>query len=250
VPIARQDLSLSSPWLNAAGMQGFRPPREWGWPAPQGAFVTNPLSLTRRTPAEARACQPYPGGFLLHTGLPNPGLREVLRHQARRWEHSALPVWLHLMADSPETVARMVAMLEGLESVAALELGFAPETAPKDCLALVEAASGDLPVIAALPLTAAGEPWLKDFAAAGASAISLGAPRGALPRAGGGTVSGRLYGPGLFPLALAAVGAAKDCGLPVIAGAGVYRLQEGQALLSAGAWAVQLDAVLWGTGRG
>ena len=71
----RSDLQIPSPWLNAAGMLGFAPGKPWPFDAPQGAFVTNPVSLKPRTPAGNRCLLPYPGGFLLHTGLPNPGLR-------------------------------------------------------------------------------------------------------------------------------------------------------------------------------
>lgn len=242
---SKQDLNLKSPWINAAGTLGFRPPKEWAWPEAQGAFVTNPVSLARRTPAEARACLPYPGGFLLHTGLANPGLREALKQHTPRWARSPVPVWLNLLADGPSDLAHMVRMLDGHDEIAAVEVGFPPQAAPRDCLAMVEAASGDLPVVAALALTSAGESWLKDLATAGASALSLGAPRGALVGPDGKQVSGRLYGPSLFPLALAALKAALPAGLPVIAGCGVYRIEEGRALLSAGAWAVHLDAVLW-----
>ena len=58
-------------------------------------------------------------------------------------------------------------------------------------------------------------------------------------------VSGRLYGPAILPLALNAVRSLKKLGLPVIAGGGVFRKKDGEAMLSAGALAVQLDAVLW-----
>jgi dihydroorotate dehydrogenase len=33
--------------------------------------------------------------------------------------------------------------------------------------------------------------------------------------------------------------------LPVIAGGGVYRLEDGAALLKAGAWGIQIDTALW-----
>jgi len=93
------DLELCSTWLNAASTLGFAPPAEgWNWPEMQGGFVTNPVSLNPRTPAEARAVLPYPGGCLLHTGLPNPGLKAVLRKFAERWARGSLPVWVHLLA--------------------------------------------------------------------------------------------------------------------------------------------------------
>ena len=61
----------------------------------------------------------------------------------------------------------------------------------------------------------------------------------------GKLIAGRLYGPALLPLALAAVYSLRRQSLPVIAGGGVYRKADGEALQAAGAVAVQLDSVLW-----
>ncbi len=243
--ITRQDLTLNSPWLNAAGSLGFRSGRGWNWPEEQGAFVTNPLSLRRRTPAEERALLRYPGGCLLHTGLPNLGLRAVLNEQKQRWARSQIPVWVHLLAQTPDEVSRMVEMLEGQEGVAAVELGIPPGSTPQDALGLLAASGVELPVVVNIPATEAGAEWLMELPYTGASAISLSGPRGSLLGPHGRVVTGRLYGPALFPLALAGVRAAQKTGLPIIAGCGVYRLADGEALLAAGAWAVQLDTVLW-----
>lgn len=240
------DLELVSPWLNAAGMLGFAPSAEgWNWPEPQGGFVTNPLSAGARTPAEGRTALPYPGGWLLHTGLPNPGLNSVLRRYAERWARSTLPVWVHLLADRPDEVRRMVLALEEVEGVSALEVGIPAGATPELALGLVSAALGELAVVAALPLTAAGEPWLKELPRLGVSGITLAAPRGALPAAEGRAVSGRLYGPGLYPLALGALHALGPLGLPVVVGCGIYNPEAGRALLDAGAAAVQMDTALW-----
>jgi NAD(P)H-dependent flavin oxidoreductase YrpB (nitropropane dioxygenase family) len=54
-----------------------------------------------------------------------------------------------------------------------------------------------------------------------------------------------MYGPGVFPLALRAVENLAGCGLPVIGAGGVYQQRELDAMLAAGASAVQVDAVLW-----
>jgi dihydroorotate dehydrogenase (NAD+) catalytic subunit len=78
------------------------------------------------------------------------------------------------------------------------------------------------------------------------AALSLAPPRGSLPDPqDGALVSGRLYGPSIFPQALAAVRAMVATGLPVIAGGGVYQEAQIEAMRHAGAFAVQLDAVLW-----
>lgn len=275
----KQDLYLSKPLLNAAGSLGFAPnPHGTLDLEPFGAFVTNPISRLPRSPAEGRTCCAYPGGFLLHTGWPNPGLRAVLRLQAPRWADAPLPIIVHLLAENPPEVAEMVRALEGLENVLAIELGIPPQASREQVAALVRAARGELPVIACLPFERAVElvqVVVQD--APGVTAISLAAPRGVLPLGevaasknatrfpSGGFVSGRLYGPAVFPLALAAVAAlaapmaaAKAAtlvavidnppaktDLKIIAGGGVYSRADVQAMLAAGAAAVQIDSALW-----
>jgi dihydroorotate dehydrogenase (NAD+) catalytic subunit len=245
----RQDLALGSPWMNAAGTLGYLPPARWpvsGLDAKtMGAFLTNPVSLGPRTPAAGRALLPYPGGALLHSGLPNLGLSRVLRRFAARWAQTRLPVWVHLIGSVPDEIHQMVRRLEGVEGVQAVEIGIPPGATGDQALAFVEAAYGELPVAVHLPLTRVSESWVKELPGLGASAVCLGPPRGALPDGSGRLVAGRLYGPGLFPLVLAAVQAARGLGIPVIAGAGVYQQRDAQALFDAGARAVQLDTVLW-----
>ena len=240
----RQDVEFRSPWLNAAGSLGFSPPETWAWSEPIGTFVTNPVSLFPRTPAEERAVIPFPGGFLLHSGLPNPGLKGLLA-DARRWRRDAVPVWVHIFGEAPDQIEGLVRALESLDAVSAIELGLLPGAEPELSLSLVRAGVGELPLVVNFPLTAASEAWVDKLAGLGASAISLGAPRGWLPGANGKLTGGRLYGPAILPLALAAVRSLRRQALPVIAGGGVYRKADGEALLAAGAVAVQLDSVLW-----
>ncbi len=243
--MARQDLYLSSPWMNSAGSLGFQPPAAWNWEAPMGAFVTSPISLRSRTPAGERALAAYPGGFLLHTGFPNPGLPALLKGVARRWAAQPLPVWVHLLAENPAAVADMVERCEGLEGVMAVELGLPPGAGDSAWLDLALAGVGELPLVVCVPVNAAGEAWVEKLPGLGASAICLSAPRGAMPKAGGRLASGRMYGPGLLPLVFDALARLRELEIPIIAGCGVYRLEDGQALLRAGAFAVQVDAALW-----
>jgi dihydroorotate dehydrogenase (NAD+) catalytic subunit len=239
------DLDLSSPWMNAAGTLGFAPTAEgWSWPEMQGGFVTNPVSANVRTPAEMRAALPYPGGSLLHTGLPNPGLKSVLRKYAERWARSTLPVWVHLLANDPNEIHSMVLALEEVEGVTAVEIGILPGATSELALTLLEAAVGELAVVANLTLTSAGESWLRQLPRLGVSGISLTGPRGALPQ-NGKILNGRLVGPGLYPQALAALQALRGVDLPVVVGSGIYSAAAGRALLEAGAAAVQVDTALW-----
>lgn len=245
----RQELALSSPLINASGMLGYAPPARWpveGIDNKQlGAFVTNPISLHSRAPAAGRAQIDYLGGALLHSGLPNAGLKRALRKYGARWAQSSLPVWVHLLASQPDEVHQMVRMLEDQEGVMAVELSLPVDASLEERQSIVEAACGELPLIVQLPMHVITQTGAERLIMPGVSAVSLGAPRGMLLNNRGQTVSGRLYGPALLPQTMLALKSAKRFGVPVIAGPGVYRRQDAQTLLGLGAFAVQLDTVLW-----
>jgi dihydroorotate dehydrogenase (NAD+) catalytic subunit len=247
------DLSFDPPWMNAAGSLGFAPDRHGPVDLSRlGAFVTNPTSLEPRSPAHGRRYLAYPGGFLLHTGYPNPGLRAVIRRYAEQWGRSPIPVVVHLLCQRAEEAALAVQRLEGLPGVAGIELGLAPEVEVQEAAALVQAAAGELPLILRLPLERAIElvTWLKERSAVAdnIAAFSLGPPRGLLPTPDSGLARGRLYGPAVFPLALRAIKGLSALGVTVIGGGGVYRMEQAEAMRAAGAAAIQLDAVLWRDG--
>ncbi len=240
------DLIFRQPLMNAAGTLGFAPdpraPINW---ERLGAFITNPISFRPRLPAAQPVRLDYPGGFLLHTGLPNPGLQAVIEHHRYAWQRSDLPIIVHLMADRPEEAGRMVRVLEEIENVMAVELGFAPLLADDILYLAVEMCRGELPIITALPaaqLLRTGARLME----MGASAISLATPRGALPSQDGkGLTTGRLYGPGLFPQSLELVHSAAKAGLTIIGAGGIWDKSQARAMLEAGAIAVQVDASLW-----
>jgi dihydroorotate dehydrogenase (NAD+) catalytic subunit len=244
----KQELQLDRPLMNAAGMLGFSPDlRHLPGAERLGAFVTNPISLAPRSPAQGRRWAAFPGGFLLHTGHPNPGLSAVLRRHAARWAAAGLPVVVHLLAGEADEVAQMVARLESVEGVAAIELGLPPRAGGEQTIRLAMAASGELPVIPRLPFERAVHLGML-LAEKGFRAVSLGPPRGMLPAPGGGLAAGRLYGPALLPAALATVRDLARQGLSVIGAGGVSSLADIQAMHTAGASAVQLDWILWREG--
>lgn len=243
--MSKRGLDFQKPLMNAAGTLGFAPesrlPLNWG---EFGAFITNPLSLRPRRPAVEPALIEHPGGFLLHSGLPNPGFSQTLKQFAAPWARAGLPVIVHLMADRPEEAERMTRQLESMENVMAVELGFAPLLADDIILLAVEMSVGELPLIVNLPwdqVLRLGPQAL----AAGAEAISLAAPRGVLPANDGRLVSGRLFGPMLLAQSLWLVREAARAGIPLIGGCGIYSKQNVSAMLAAGALAVQVDAALW-----
>lgn len=242
----KRDLYFSKPIMNAAGSLGFAPDLRTGISLDSfGAFITNPFSLRQRLPTAQPAVIEYPGGFLLHTGLPNPGLSAGIRKYASKWNKSDLPIIVHLMADRPEETRNMVRMLEEIENVMAVELGFAPLLADDIILMTLEMCLGEIPLIFSLPVEqvlSLGPRLMQD----GAQAISIGAPRGSQVTSQKSVVSGRLYGPSLFPQSLDIVRNAAKLGIPIIGSGGVWSKGNADAMLSVGALAVQVDAALWG----
>ncbi|MEN8173766.1 MAG: hypothetical protein ABFS03_12925, partial [Chloroflexota bacterium] len=114
------DLRIDPPVVNAAGTLGFAPKKH----APSlGAFLTNPISLYARKPAQGTRFLPYPSGFLLHTGFPNPGIKRVIRSYGRAWAAAKVPIIVHLLAQDSVEITEMVARLEQVEGIAGVEIG-------------------------------------------------------------------------------------------------------------------------------
>ncbi|MDX1437280.1 MAG: hypothetical protein R3335_10745, partial [Anaerolineales bacterium] len=123
----KHDLFLASPYLNRAGFLGFSPdPRSPGRYGDLGAFITNPISMSPRSAAATPRLLTFPGGFLLHTGHPNPGLRSVVDQHRRRWEKSPTPILVHLLAEDPGSLGEAFKILEQVEGVMGIEVGLPP----------------------------------------------------------------------------------------------------------------------------
>jgi dihydroorotate dehydrogenase len=243
--LSRRELVLTRPYVNTAGFMGFYPDAKYSRLWQQlGAFITNPISYRPRKPAENRACLSYPGGVLLHTGLPNPGFEVVLKRYALRWSRSALPIIVHLMAEEPGSVSYMTRRLETCENVVAIELGFSPAMGKDEIEALILAAQCELPLIACLSLGQATlmATRLADLPLA---MLHISDIRGMLAGAGDSLIAGRLYGPALLPQAIECVTTYADSGIEIMAGGGVYSKSNAECLLKAGAKIVALDTLLW-----
>lgn len=241
----KRDLYLSKHLINSAGSLGFTPDPRNGIPLDAfGAFVTNPISLRPRLPTVHPALVEFPGGFLMHTGLPNPGFNTALKKYSAKWNRADLPIIVHLMADRPEETQRMVRELENAENVMAVQLGFAPMLADDIILLTLEMCLGEIPLIFALPheqLLTLGPRLIQH----GADAISLASPRGAMYDNAGNLITGRMYGQSLFPRALDVVRSAAMIGIPIIGAGGVWSEADVESMLKAGAMAVETDARLW-----
>jgi len=244
-PIRKQNLVFAKPFVNAAGTLGFTPDSHtMPFLEHLGAFITHPISRTPRQPAGNRCCLPFPGGFLLHTGLPNPGISRVISQNKASWAGAPLPVIVHLLVESPDTLAEMVRKLEGLENIMAVELGLPPDCDPALLPDILAASAGELPAILCLnpeqiPL------FLQPLADLGPAALHLTGPRGTLPDEEGNLVTGRMYGPAVFPLMLKAARFLVETGLPVIGGGGIYEERQVDILREQGLLAIGVGPALW-----
>lgn len=244
----KYDLELNPPIMNAAGCLGFAPDLRGSLDLTQlGAFITNPISWNPRTPAKGTRLIYFPGGVLMHTGYPNPGFRLAVRKYSPRWERSPVPILVNILVQSIDEVQEMILKLENTSGVAGIELGLPPDGSEEFSRALLTSLSSELPIIIRVPIAQAVVFSTTFYAEIelNISGISLSPARGMLTDTENNLVSGRLYGPALFPQTLAAVHQIAQIGLTVIAGGGVYSKRQVQELLSAGAAAVQLDTVLW-----
>ena len=248
-PSHKRGLALQSPLLNTAGALGFSD--EYAGLIDLGrlgALVTNPITARPRTPARGRHVHEFDGGVLIHTGLPNPGIGEAARQHARKWARLACPVIVHVAGTTPAEVAACVERLESLENVVGVEVGLRDGAEAGEAAELIAAAVrlGSLPVLARLPLFEAERLAPAAWAAGPQALVIGGPPRGTLRLPDGGWLTGRVYGPAVLPLALRAVQAvARNEALPVVGAGGVHTPEDAQAMLAAGAAAVQVDSAVW-----
>lgn len=242
----KRELVLDPPWINAAG---FLPPQSptgsLGEPLRIGAWVTPATSLAPRSPAHGPRLLSFPGGLLLHTGHPNPGISIMLRRDRPAWRALGRPVVVHLLPGDARELESLVERLESIEEIGAIEVALG-ETHDSDVAAWLRAASAaQLPVIAQFPIgTPVGRARLA--AEAGAAAVSAGPPRGTLPGPSGSLVTGRLYGPSLLPHGLHTVESwTAELRVPVLGSGGVTSAGAMEALFRTGAAGVILDTILW-----
>jgi len=214
-----------------------------------GAIVTNPVTWKPRRVANGPRVVPLPAGVLIHTGLPNPGLHHVVREYGARWARSLAPIIVHVVATTPDEVARCADVLEQCEGVAGIELGLHDQATHRDVQLLLQAAQSEtqLPLLVRLPLYNAV--FLVEAAQdAGAGALVVAAPPRGTARdpETGRLVGGRVYGPWMKAQILRAVGqVAQAAQVPVVGSGGIHSADDARDFLEAGAVAVQLDALVW-----
>ena len=238
---------LKSPLLAASGCWGFS--NEYADLIEMdllGALITNPISWHPRKPARGNHAQVLAGGVALHTGLPNPGLFAALRHFGPKWQRMRCPVIVHLALESAIEARKCIERMEEVDNVLAIELGFRHDEDPRTAAATMAAATcGLLPIVVQAPFSRASE-FASLAEKAGAQAVSITAPPRATLTTREVWVEGRLYSGGLFAHTLQVVHELGcETSLPIIAAGNIHSTAQAQALLGAGAQAVQLQSVVW-----
>jgi dihydroorotate dehydrogenase (NAD+) catalytic subunit len=247
--VGKGGLTLEAPVMPAAGTVGFADEyRSIIKLEKLGALVTNPVTLLPRSPANGTRVVPLPGGVLLHSGLPNPGLSKVIKAHRTAWGKLHIPVILHLVATTPEEIEEAILVIDEEETIAGVELGLHDDSTAEDVGVLVRAAlaRSEKPLLVRVPLLG-GDLLARVAADAGADAVVVAAPpRGTARDAGGRLVSGRVYSPTIKPIALRMVGLlARELTIPVIGVGGIHSAQDARDYLEAGARAVQVDSLTW-----
>jgi dihydroorotate dehydrogenase (NAD+) catalytic subunit len=245
-------LYLDSPVMPAAGTFGYGNTYRGLIDHSQlGAIVTNPVTYQPWSPAAGTRVVPLDAGVLMHTGLPNVGLKKVIREFSQVWASLPCPLILHLVATDKAEVRKAAEILDHAESVAAIELGLpddiSAEEAHRFTMAAVRGAL-EKPVLVRLPLGDAFE-IAEPIAEAGAAGLVIAAPpRGTArdPRSGQ-LIQGRIYGPLIKPIALHMVQVLHErlTDVPIIGAGGIHSLDDARDYLEAGAVAVQVDSVTW-----
>jgi len=215
-----------------------------------GAVITNPLTHQPWSPARGTRVVPLPAGMLVHTGLPNPGVKKAVKEYNYLWQNIPVPVIAHLVGTNSEDVTRAIRHLEGADGIEGIEIGLTDEIAWDDAHDMVKQATrnSEKPILVRVPMQSAYE-MAHEMVDAGADSIVVASPpRGTArdPRSGR-LVSGRIYSPTIKPMILRLVGTLRQSiqDVPIIGCGGIHSIDDARDYLDAGAIAVQVDSATW-----
>jgi dihydroorotate dehydrogenase (NAD+) catalytic subunit len=245
----KNSLVINTPVMNAAGTLGFGDEyRDLFNYEKLGALVTNPVTYAPWGPAHGTHVVPLDGGILVHTGLPNPGIRKVIEQNRGAWNRMLPAVIVHVVINNPEEVRRVLELLEEEDTVAGIEFGMNDSTTASEAEWNIRSALNytDKPTLVRLPFGASHD-FAKAVINGGAGGLVVCAPpRGTARDRSGRLTTGRLYGPMIKPLVLRLVGQmARIVDVPVIGAGGIHSPEDARDFLDAGAVAVQVDSATW-----
>jgi len=226
---------------------------------PFAAYVSKTITLAPRQGNPPPRLWEASAGLINSIGLPNRGLDGYLEHDLPALAGMPVPLITNVMGSTPEEVGRLVAALDPLAQVAAIELNVScPNVATGLDIgadpAGLEALLRHVRPLTSKPLIVKLTPNTADVAACaagaeagGADAVSLIntlraralAPATAQPWLGGG--NGGLSGPAIRVVALAQVASvAARVAIPVVGMGGVSTGRDARELLDAGATLVAI----------
>ncbi len=224
-----------------------------------GALVAKTVTPRAREGNPTPRTVETPSGMLNSIGLPNPGIHDLLRGEARAWPSLGVPIVASLAADSAAEFRDLAAAFEGLPGVVALEANFScPNVEHGMEFATDPALIGDavraILEVSSLPLLAKLSPNVTDMrpiavaaAHAGAHALTimntvLGMKidvRRRRPLLGG--ARGGLSGPAIRPVGVRFVhDVYSEVDIPIIGVGGIATLEDALEYILAGATAVQV----------
>lgn len=232
-------------WINAAGTAGYAPTKNFINKFPDiGLFVTNPISYLPRNPANERCLLPFEGGFLVHSGFPCPGFRNLLKNYQIKWENALLPVCVSLLSDEPGNIEKIIRSVENIENIVAIELSLNFSVKFEGMQTLINASVGELPIILSVPYELVYMDWIEDLFRPEILAVSIQAPRGTI-NSSQMLTRGRLYGPAMLPLTLGAINHLSYLETAIIAGVGCLSSEDIQTIYHAGASYFQPHELIW-----
>ena len=243
-------LPLTGPVMLAAGSIGYGEARHRELEMGRfGGVVVGPFTRRSRGGGPPPRLAETLGGLIRRAGLQNRGVSAAVRRHGRLWPRMGCPVIAQVADSEFQEAAETVGRLSVVDGIAGFELLCQPETSDREIGRLLEVLllETDLPVLVKLPL-AQGAALAPVAIESGAAGVVVGSPPiGAGMRAGRQSVNGEMFGPGVFPMMLAALLEVKALGLTgsLIACGGVHSQQQARDCLQAGADALQLDSLVW-----
>lgn len=223
-----------------------------------GGVVVGPVSAAGRGYNGPVKLVELDGGVLASRSTFSRSARRAVDRYSAAWARLGCPVIVQLVDDASDDLVRAARRVVQAPAVAAVEWRTPSTVTPAQVGEGVRALQQNIeaPIWVKLPLGNCAV-LAERAVAAGAVGVVMGQPiSGAVMHredASGAMASlvGDLYGPPVFaPMLQALLDVAKaQLGCALIACGGIFNKQHVEQALAAGAYAVQLDAVLWREGR-
>ncbi len=261
LPGRKGSLTLANPVMTASGTFSFGLDGSHGFDLQElGALVTKTVTLHPRAGSPQTRTAETPAGMLNAIGIQNPGVETVVRDFAPKWARWRTPVIVSILGATIEEYGEVVARLDGVDGVSAIEVnisspnarrggmefGQEPDAAAAVTRAVVRATA--LPVIVKLT------PNVTDIVAVARAVVDAGADALCLintlqamaidarsRRPVIGSVFAGLSGPAIKPVALRMVyQVAGAVDAPIVGCGGIMTGEDAVEFLLAGATAVQV----------